>query len=64
MHRREPVKFVDKGAWPHLLLGRRVIPAPTEVPPGPSPDLTLEKALDSTLDRLLDLAAVTFQARG
>jgi hypothetical protein len=35
-----------------------------EVPPGSSPDLTLERALDSTLDRLLDLAAATSQARG
>ena len=43
---------------------RKVTSAPTEVPLGSLPDLTLEEALDSTLDRLLDLAAVTSQARG
>jgi hypothetical protein len=29
--------------------------APTEVPLDPSPEVTLEKALDSALDRPLDL---------
>jgi hypothetical protein len=37
---------------------------PSTCAPGSSPDLTLERALDSTLDRLLDLAAATSQARG
>ena len=57
-------KFRGQRGWRARAPGRTVILAPTEVPLGPTPDLTLETALDSTLDRLLDLAAVTSQARG
>ena len=56
--------LVDKGDGATSRRGLTVVVAPTEVPLDPSPELTPERALDSALDRLLDLRPVTSQARG
>ncbi len=56
--------LVDKGDGAASQLDPTVTAAPTEVPLDPSPELTPEKALDSTLDLPLDLWPVTSQARG
>ena len=63
-HSQRSSDLVDKGDGAASTHRPTVVVAPTEVPLDPSPELTPEKALDSALDRLLDLRPVTSQARG